>query len=151
MQGAVMSSHALSGALLVLAGALAGCKSERPDAKAAPAAEPAAAPVGPAAAPITVTATDFKFDLPAQVPAGAVTLHLINRGKELHQAQIIRLDDGKTIDDFAKAMKQAGPPPSWVKFVGGPNGIAPEQEGSSTTALTPGHYALLCFIPGADG
>jgi uncharacterized cupredoxin-like copper-binding protein len=147
-----MSSYALPGALLVLAVALAGCKSERPDTKAAPAAEPTAAPAAPATpARITVTATDFKFDLPAQVPAGAVTLHLINRGKELHQAQIIRLEDGKTIDDFAKAMKQSGPPPSWVKFVGGPNGIAPEQEGNSTTALTPGHYALLCFIPGADG
>jgi curli biogenesis system outer membrane secretion channel CsgG len=76
-----MSSYALPGALLVLAGALAACKSERPDTKAAPAAEPAAAPAAPAApARITVTATDFKFDLPAQVPAGAVTLHLINRG-----------------------------------------------------------------------
>jgi uncharacterized cupredoxin-like copper-binding protein len=150
-----MSSHALPGTLLVLAGALAGCKSERPADHAssapasAPTAAPAAAPAGPAQ--ITVTATDFKLDLPAQIPAGAVSLHLVNHGKELHQAQVVRLEDGKTLDDFAKAMKQNGPPPSWVKFLGGPNGIAPDQDATSTMVLTPGHYAVLCFIPGLDG
>src|SRR6266545_3300383 len=136
MQGVVMSCHPLSGVLLVLVGVVAGCKSERPAGNAASA--PAAAPAGPSTpAAVTITATDFKFDLPAQIPAGVVSLHLVNHGKELHQAQVIRLENGKTVADFAKAMKENGPPPSWVKFVGGPNGIAPEQEGNSTTPLTP--------------
>jgi hypothetical protein len=150
-----MPSHPLPGVLLVLAGVVAGCKSDRPadhaasaPAESAPAA-PAQAPAGPAQ--VTVTATDFKLDLPAQIPAGVVSLHLVNHGKELHQAQVVRLEDGKTLDDFAKAMKQNGPPPSWVKFIGGPNGIAPDQEATSTMVLTPGHYAALCYIPGTDG
>jgi hypothetical protein len=145
-----MSSLPVSGVLLVLAGGVAGCKSDRPAGNAASA--PTAAPAAPSTpAPVTITATDFKLDLPAQIPAGVVTLHLVNHGKELHQAQIIRLEDGKTLGDFSKAMKENGPPPSWVKFVGGPNGIAPDQEGNSTMALTPGHYAAICFIPGLDG
>jgi hypothetical protein len=148
-----MSSHPRSAVLLVLAGVVAGCKSERPAGNAASApAAPAAAPASPAApASVSITATDFKLDLPAQIPAGAVTLHLVNHGKELHQAQLIRLEDGKTVADFAKAMKKSGPPPSWVKWVGGPNGIAPDQEANTSTALTPGHYAVLCIIPGLDG
>jgi hypothetical protein len=153
IQGAVMPSHPLPGVLLVLVGVLAGCKSDRPAGNAAaPAAAPDAAPAAAAApATVTITATDFKLDLPAQIPAGAVTLHLVNQGKELHQAQVIRLEDGKTVADFAKAMKTSGPPPSWVKWVGGPNGIAPDQEGNTSTALAPGHYAVLCVIPGLDG
>jgi hypothetical protein len=147
-----MRFHPLPGALLLLPSLLAGCKSDRPPAETTPSSAPAASAATPSApAAITVTASEYKLDLPAQIQAGAVTLHLVNHGKELHQAQIIRLDDGKTVADFAKAMKENGPPPSWVKFVGGPNGIAPGTEGNTAAALTPGHYAVLCFIPGLDG
>jgi hypothetical protein len=148
-----MSYYPLPGRMLVLAGVLAGCKSERPAEKmaSAPAAPAAASAALASPATVTITATDFKLDLPSQIPAGAVTLHLINHGKELHQAQIIRLEDGKTVADFAKAMQKNGPAPSWAKWVGGPNGIAPDQEANTSTALTPGHYAVLCVIPGLDG
>ena len=60
-------------------------------------------------------------------------MHLMNEGKEMHQAMIVRLEDGKTVADFGQAMKSDGPPPPWVKFVGGPNGIVP---GATTTATT---------------
>jgi hypothetical protein len=98
-----------------------------------------------------VTAADFSFDAPAKIPAGATRFELANHGKELHQAQLIRLEDGKTLDDLHKAMKAHGSPPSWVKFVGGPNGIAPGQQSNATAVLTPGNYAYLCYIPSADG
>lgn len=77
-------------------------------------------------------------------------MRLVNNGKELHHAQMIRIEDGKTMDDMAKALKNPGPPPSWVKFVGGPNAIAPGKETHSTSVLTPGLYAYLCFIPSPD-
>jgi len=145
-----MSVRRVPGTLLALAVLLPSCKSDRPAAQpASPAATPAAAP--PAAAPITVTATDFKLDLPDTLPAGAVTLQLINHGKEVHQAQVVRLDGGKSLADFQAAMKHEGPPPPWVRFVGGPNGIAPGQEATSTVALTPGNYVVICFIPSTDG
>jgi hypothetical protein len=149
-----MPSRPISGALLVLAGVVAGCRSDRPATDATPtagaAATPASAPApGPAA--VTVTATDYKLDLPSSIPAGAVAIHLVNQGKELHQAQIVRLEDGKTIADLEKAMKANGPMPSWMKFVGGPNGIAPGQEVTSTASLAPGRYAALCLIPSPDG
>jgi len=146
-----MSVRRVPGTLLALAVLLPSCKSDRPAAQpASPAATPAAAPPA-AAAPITVTATDFKLDLPDTLPAGAVTLQLVNHGKEVHQAQVVRLDGGKSLADFQAAMKHEGPPPPWVRFVGGPNGIAPGQEATSTVALTPGNYVVICFIPSTDG
>jgi uncharacterized cupredoxin-like copper-binding protein len=141
----------LSGLALVLASALVSCKSNRPAGTAAVSSDTSAAPADAAPARVTVIATDYALDMPDRIPAGVVTLHLVNRGKELHQAQIVRLEDGKTMADFAQAMKHEGPPPAWVKYVGGPNGIAPGQETESTGSLTAGNYAVLCVIPGPTG
>lgn len=140
----------LTGVVLTVAGALAGCKSDRPSPQAdasAPAAE------SPKSTPntVNVAAKDFGFDAPAKVPAGATRFELANNGKEFHQAQLIRLEDGKTLQDLAKAMKTPGPMPSWVKFVGGVNGIAPGGSANATATLTPGQYAYLCLIPSTDG
>jgi hypothetical protein len=136
---------------LIIAGAVAGCKSNRPATESA--SLPATTPKSTSAAPtpVTVTANDYRFEAPATIPAGAVTIQLVNHGKELHQAQIVKLEDGKTVADLAKALQHPGPPPSWIKFVGGPNGIAPGQEAQATSVLAPGNYAYLCFIPSTDG
>src|SRR5262245_47018557 len=136
-----MSIRSMTGALLLLAG-LASCKSEKP---APPTDKVAAAP--PAPTMLTITATDYAYEFPAQVPAGIVTIHLVNNGKEFHQAQLIRLEDGKTVADFGEAMKHPGPTPSWVKFEGGPNAAAPGRSSDGSVALAPGSYAVLCFIP----
>jgi plastocyanin len=129
---------------------VAGCSSERPapqgDATSTADAAPAAAP-----ATVTVTAKDFAFDAPAQIPAGAVTLELKNEGKEIHQAMLVKLDDGKTEKDLLAAMKQHGPPPAWMKWIGGPNAAAPGGQANATSVLEPGQYAYLCVIPGPDG
>ena len=136
---------------LIAAGTLAGCKSDRsPGGTSTPPAT-ATEPPKPAPTIVTVTATDYQFDAPATAPAGAVTIHLINHGKELHQVQLIKLEDGKTAADLAKALQNSGPPPSWIKFVGGPNGIPPGQEAEATSVLAPGSYVFLCFIPSPDG
>jgi uncharacterized cupredoxin-like copper-binding protein len=147
----MFSLRPLSSVVLVTAGTLAGCKSDRPStdtqtSSATTADAPSAAP-----AAVTVTANDYSFDAPAQIPAGALTFHLENHGKELHQAQLVKLEEGKTVQDLAAAMKKPGPPPSWLKFVGGPNGIAPGQKANATLVLTAGQYAYLCSIPGPDG
>ena len=146
----MFSLRALSSVVLAAAG-LVGCKPDRPSTESANA--PATSTKAPKAAPavVKVEAQDFAFDAPAQIPAGAVTLELTNHGKEIHQAQLIKLEDGKTVKDLAAALKNPGPPPSWVKFVGGPNGVAPGQMGNATAVLEPGHYAYLCFIPSPDG
>lgn len=141
-----MFHRARLGVTLAFVGAVAGCRSDRsPDAGAAAGAQNAPP------ASVTITATDFAFDAPAEIPAGAITFNLMNRGKELHQAQLIKLEEGKTMKDLAAALRNPGPPPAWVKFVGGPNGIAPGQQSNATSVLEPGQYAYLCVIPSPDG
>lgn len=136
----------LSSVVLAIASTFAGCKSDRP---ADTVDHPAAKQGNPAT--VTVGAKDYAFEAPDQIPAGPTTFRLTNYGKELHQAQLIRFEHGKTVEDLAKALKTPGPPPSWVKFVGGPNGIGPGQEANATAVLAPGRYAYICYIPSPDG
>ena len=108
-----------------------------------------------AAAPnvVTITTTDYAFDAPAEIPAGVTTLRLVNRGPELHHVQLVKLNEGKTMNDVNALLQKPmqGPPPSWVEEVGGPNTPLPGKESSVTLDLEPGNYVMLCFIPSPDG
>lgn len=146
----MFSLRPLSGVVLATAGMLAGCKSDRPSTDTQTSSATTTAAPSDAPATVTVTANDFSFDAPGKVPAGVVTMRLVNNGKELHHAQMIRIEDGKTMEDVAQALKNPGPPPSWVKWVGGPNAVLPGKETHATSVLTPGLYAYLCFIPSPD-
>lgn len=102
-----------------------------------------------AAAPprvVTVVARDFAFQAPDEVPAGLVTFRLENRGNTLHHMQMLRLDEGKTLQDVFTALRAGGPPPAWMHEVGGPNAPDPGQDANATVLLQPGTYALLCFV-----
>ena len=135
--------------LAVLAGlALASCRSDKPP--AAEAGAPAAA-ASSTPATVTVTTTDFSFDAPEELPAGLTTFLLVNRGPSLHHIQLVKFGEGKTLDDFAAALKAGGPPPKWVTMEGGPNPSELGDTSSTTVALEPGNYAMICFIPGPDG
>jgi uncharacterized cupredoxin-like copper-binding protein len=133
------------GAGIVVAGFLAGCTSER-SAHSSGTETKNASPQT-----ITIGATDYTFEAPDSLKSGATTFQLTNHGKELHQAQLVKFEHGKTLQDLAQAMKKPGPPPPWLKFLGGPNAIAPGAEGNATSVLAPGNYAYLCLIPSPDG
>ena len=102
---------------------------------------------------VVVTATDFAFRAPDTVPAGLAMIHLVNKGPSLHHLQLVQRDSGKTLGDLMAAMKNPGPPPAWVHFVGGPNATVPSGVDTSVVyaTLTAGNYALLCFVPDTAG
>ena len=139
---------ALAGSFVLL---LAGCRSDKPALSVADTAATAATAATSAIPVVTVTTTDFKFDAPAEVPAGHVTFRLVNKGPQLHHVQLIQLRDGKTVEDFMAALKAGGPPPGWAIEAGGPNPREFGDTASTTVLLEPGNYAMLCFIPGPDG
>ncbi len=139
-----------TGLALVAAGILGGCQSNRSDTATGDSASTRSQSTATRATTVNVTAKDFAFDAPARVPAGLVTMQLANNGSELHHAQVIRLEEGKTLADLGQAMKSHGPPPAWVKFVGGPNAIPPGKNANATAVLEPGRYAYLCFVWGPD-
>jgi uncharacterized cupredoxin-like copper-binding protein len=133
----------------LLLGALASCGS-RDSARSSQTVADTSSKAPAAGATVTVTATNYAFDAPAQLSPGVTTIHLVNKGQELHHAQLIKFEDGKTAKDLAAAMKNPGPPPAWVKFIGGPNAVVPGKEATASVVLQPGHYAWICFIPGPD-
>ena len=152
-----MHHHRSAGAaLLLVAAAVVACTAKetpRPtDTTVAATANAAAPQSGPNT--VHIVAKDYSFDAPAQIPAGLTRLHLMDQGKELHQAQLIKLGEGKTFEEFMtalKSMKPNTPPPAWVIFSGGPNGAAPGGTSEATETLEAGNYALICFIPSSDG
>src|SRR6266480_4896978 len=74
---------------------------------------------------ITITATDYAFGVPDTVPAGLTTFRLVNQGKELHHANLVRLGEG--------------------------NAVTLGDTGVATQMLEPGSYVFVCWIPSLDG
>ncbi|HEY3747175.1 MAG TPA: hypothetical protein VGL17_13075 [Gemmatimonadaceae bacterium] len=95
---------------------------------------------------VTITGKDFKFDAPDEIPAGLTEFRFLNKGPSIHHMQILRLTNGKTFGDLSAALKRQGPPPKWMKEVGGPNAPAPGTESNATLMLEPGNYAIICFV-----
>lgn len=100
-----------------------------------------------------MTGKEYSFELPASVPAGVTAITLTNAGQEEHQAQLVKINDGKGMPDLLAALQNPDPTAalSLITLAGGPNGVAPGASGTSTVALQPGAYAFLCFISSADG
>ena len=104
----------------------------------------------PLSGPVTFSAMDHKFDGPDHLPAGQTTVRLQNRGKEAHQLQFLKLEEGKSATDFAAALKTGHGVPPWAKHLGGPNGVGPGQTSEATLYLEPGSYVIICGIPGKN-
>src|SRR6266496_3673489 len=104
---------------------------------------------------VTISASEYAFGMPDTIPAGLTTFRLVNQGKELHPASLVRLGEGKSAADFqaglAAAMKSHAPPPSWTTFPGGPNAVTLGDTAIATQMLEPGSYVFVCWIPSLDG
>lgn len=105
-----------------------------------------------AAAPheMHVVARDFAFEIPDTVPAGMTTIRLENEGPDMHHFFLVKLAEGKTLDNLLAETK-GDALPEWAVPVGGPNTPVPGGESAITVELEPGRYAALCVIPAPDG
>ena len=114
----------------------------------------AATPIPAAAAPapdVTVALTDYAFTLSRPLVAGTQTVRVRNDASQPHEILLARLAPGKTAADLiAWIEKPQGPPPG--EPIGGTTGMSKGIANDLTLTLTPGEYALICFIPDAkDG
>ncbi|HKH94374.1 MAG TPA: hypothetical protein VKA54_21390 [Gemmatimonadaceae bacterium] len=50
-------------------------------------------------------AKEFAFIAPPNIVAGTTTFRLVNDGEEIHQISIVHLAKGKTLADYAGAIK----------------------------------------------
>jgi hypothetical protein len=108
-------------------------------------------PVSLAGTRDTITLTDYAFELPRALEAGTHMVTVRNTGTQSHELVITQPGPGRSAADVAQwAAHMQGPPPA--HFLGGVTAIAPGQTNVLSLALTPGRYALLCFVPDAkDG
>jgi uncharacterized cupredoxin-like copper-binding protein len=92
---------------------------------------------------------DSLYDMEALVPAGRVTLLVDNQDSLDHQAMILRFHDGEDVNSYIAA-SDADPSGvgemALVDYVGGTNTTEPGTETATVQDLTPGHYALICYV-----
>lgn len=108
-----------------------------------------------------------------QVPSGWTTLRLRNETHAVHFGFLVRLPEGRTIEDYKQVItplfqnlidQASGRPlttpelgtdlPSWygdMQFMGGPGLLAPGRTGEVTINLRPGVYVIECYIKAPDG
>ncbi len=138
---ALLSSLVGLGAVVLVLGCQAAAPAPAPTAQAAPAIRT-----------VEIDASEYAFSAPDTLPAGLVTIRLVNHGHEPHHGQLLRLNDGVTFGQFASAMQQEGEGAlRLVSAEGGPGTIDPHGSSQVTLNLKPGTYALVCLIPGPDG
>lgn len=105
-----------------------------------------------AAAPVAVVETelkDFALILPDTIPTGRQLWQITNNGDQWHEIQLVKLNEGATVQDAMDFMAQGpvpvGTPPfELISF------IAPLNPGETIwTAmdLAPGEYTLICALP----
>jgi len=104
---------------------------------------------------------DFDFDLPASVPAGEYEFSLRNESEQPHHAQIFRLEDGVSFEEFEDALLSDAEPgtdfPQAARemVAGPPTGVlritSPGEEGPGRGELESGVHAVVCFVSDIRG
>ena len=94
---------------------------------------------------MTIKLTDYAFGVADTLAAGHHVIRIENDGPQMHEIVFVKLEPGKTAEDFLKwGQKLQGPPPASLI-----NGASPMTTGQVNTVavdLVPGDYAMLCFI-----
>lgn len=104
-----------------------------------------------AAATVDVTATEYSFDVAAEIQGGVVTMAFTNAGGLPHEFAFARIEEGKTEADVEAVVATRQEPPDWMEDVAGVPGLSPGESVTVTRTLEPGTYAFLCFFPDAGG
>jgi uncharacterized cupredoxin-like copper-binding protein len=109
---------------------------------------PVQAPEG--ASVIDVTFGDSSYEVnPATATSGDVVLNLSNPTGSVHEALVLRLDEGLTTD--AVLQSTGGTLPDGVELIGQAT-IAPGGDGQLVlTGLEPGTYTIVDLLPGENG
>ncbi|HEX2294292.1 MAG TPA: hypothetical protein VHN37_03185 [Actinomycetota bacterium] len=95
---------------------------------------------------VPVTAVDYAFEgVPETMPAGNTAFVFSNEGEEVHEMIMVRYKDpSTTIEDLMKLSDQEAQ--QVLDFLGASFG-PPGATDTEVKQLTPGKYALVCFVP----
>ncbi len=105
----------------------------------------------PEATTVEVGATEYSFDVPAEVAGGVVQMRFTNTGGLPHEFAFARIEEGKTEEDVRAVIESGQEPPEWADDIAGVPGLSPGESITVTRTLEPGSYAFLCFFPDPEG
>ncbi len=121
---------------------------------------------------VDVSAGEFFLRASDTIPSGLTTFRLHQVGERLtnpekvraenlapatpdhdptrafHMLWVVRLEPGRTVDEWYKA-KVRGEPTPWAVDLGGPAAADPPRTSNATMVLEPGTYALVCHVGSA--
>jgi hypothetical protein len=93
---------------------------------------------------LNVDLTEFALGLSGSIAAGPHVIRFNNLGRQVHEAYLVKLNDGVTAEQYLNTPPTEAPP---ALSLGGITGIAPGARQYINVTLEPGHYALFCFFP----
>ena len=99
------------------------------------------------AAEVTIDMVDIGFGVSGTISSGTQYAQAPNKGQQEHEAFLIQLNPGASVEEFLGAFEPGaplGPPPGQGR--GGFQAIKSGGGGVFTTDFTPGNYALVCFV-----
>jgi uncharacterized cupredoxin-like copper-binding protein len=97
-------------------------------------------------ADVTMTLSDYAFTLSKPLAAGRQSIKVENTAAQPHEVLLVQLAPGKTVEDLEKwSVDMKGPPPA--KPMGGIAAFMKGKNAYFEATLTPGDYALICFVP----
>ena len=86
----------------------------------------------------------FQLTVPESVEAGLVRIEFSNATEEGAEAQLIRLDDGHTIEEVLESIaSEEGTIPDWFQAEGGVGQIEPGTTGAVELVLEEGTYHVI--------
>jgi uncharacterized cupredoxin-like copper-binding protein len=100
---------------------------------------------------LVVTAYEYSFQSPDSVPAGVVTVRLVDRGRKAHQVAIARLDDTASLDRVMRSLVADKVRTGGIRWVGGIETAIPGESSETTLPLASGRYVLICSYDGDNG
>ena len=96
-----------------------------------------------------VTLQDFAFVGLTTLTPGEHTVTVTNDGPQPHEATLVKLNEGTTVEQVTQAFTSteapSGPPP-WTS-AGGIAGVAAGTTAAMDISVEAGEYAFICFIP----
>ncbi len=93
---------------------------------------------------LSVDFTEFALGVSGSIAAGPHVIRFNNLGAQVHEAYLVKLNDGVTAEAYLNTPPTEPPP---AVSLGGITGIAPGAHQYINVTLEPGHYALFCFFP----
>ena len=95
---------------------------------------------------VAVTATEYAFEIDPAPAAGRTQFTMTNAGEERHVMYLFKLAEGSTVVDVLASEGEEGYEEDFES-----DSAAAGEEAILTADLTPGDWAMICYIPTPDG